>query len=85
MKTTFELCEQEAEEVFRIFRNIVDDAHYRHHPKTEWPLYDRLSEYLNESSLKDHNDYLQMRDEEYKVDQWREEVRIKYDADREED
>ncbi len=55
MSTVFNLDEQEIREVFRIFRNIADDAHYRHHPKKEWPLYDKLADYLGEPTLEQHN------------------------------
>ena len=70
MGTTFTLDEQEAREAFRIFRNIVDDAHYRHHPLKDWPLYDKLADYLGEPTLAQHNETLRLRDEEEAVDEW---------------
>ena len=69
------LDEQEAQEVFRILRNIVDDAHYYHKPKKEWPLYDHLARALGENDLKSHNEALDLRDEEEKDDEWREACR----------
>ena len=74
MGTTFTLDEQEIREVFRIFRNIADDAHYRHHPKKEWPLYDKLADYLGEPTLEQHNETLRLRDEEEDDDAWRDAV-----------
>lgn len=65
------LDEQEAREVFRILRNIVDDAHYYHHPKTQWPLYDKLALFLGENDLETHNEALRLRDEEEADDEWR--------------
>ena len=73
MSTVFNLDEQELREVFRIFRNIADDAHYRHHPKKEWPLYDKLADYLGEPTLEQHNETLRLRDEE-DDDAWRDAV-----------
>ena len=75
MGTTFTLDEQEIREVFRIFRNIADDAHYRHHPKKDWPLYDKLADYLGEPTLAQHNETLRLRDEEEDDDAWRDAVR----------
>ena len=74
MGTTFTLDEQEIREVFRIFRNIADDAHYRHHPKKDWPLYDKLADYLGEPTLEQHNGTLRLRDEEEDDDAWRDAV-----------
>ena len=74
MSTVFNLDEQEIREVFRIFRNIADDAHYRHHPKKEWPLYDKLADYLGEPTLEQHNETLRLRDEEEDDDAWRDAV-----------
>ena len=74
MSTVFNLDEQEIREVFRIFRNIADDAHYRHHPKKDWPLYDKLADYLSEPTLEQHNETLRLRDEEEDDDAWRDAV-----------
>lgn len=74
MSTVFNLDEQEIREVFRIFRNIADDAHYRHHPKKDWPLYDKLADYLGEPTLVQHNETLRLRDEEEDDDEWRDAV-----------
>lgn len=74
MGTTFTLDEQEIREVFRIFRNLADDAHYRHHPKKDWPLYDKLADYLGEPTLAQHNETLRLRDEEEDDDAWRDAV-----------
>ena len=74
MSTMFTLDEKEVREVFRIFRNIADDAHYRHHPKKEWPLYDKLADYLGEPTLEQHNETLRLRDEEEDDDAWRDAV-----------
>ena len=74
MSTVFNLDEQEIREVFRIFRNIADDAHYRHHPKKDWPLYDKLADYLGEPTLAQHNETLRLRDEEEDDDAWRDAV-----------
>ena len=74
MSTVFNLDEQEIREVFRIFRNIADDAHYRHHPKKDWPLYDKLADYLGENTLAQHNEALRLRDEEEDDDAWRDAV-----------
>ena len=74
MSTVFTLDEQEIREVFRIFRNIADDAHYRHHPKKDWPLYDKLADYLGEPTLEQHNETLRLRDEEEDDDAWRDAV-----------
>lgn len=74
MSTVFNLDEQEIREVFRIFRNIADDAHYRHHPKKDWPLYDKLADYLGEPTLEQHNETLRLRDEEEDDDAWRDAV-----------
>lgn len=74
MSTVFNLDEQEIREVFRIFRNIADDAHYRHHPKKDWPLYDKLADYLGENTLAQHNETLRLRDEEEDDDAWRDAV-----------
>ena len=74
MSTVFTLDEQEIREVFRIFRNIADDAHYRHHPKKDWPLYDKLADYLGENTLAQHNEALRLRDEEEDDDAWRDAV-----------
>ena len=63
------LDEKEAQEVFRILRNIADDAHYCHHPKKEWPLYDHLARALGENSLAEHNEALELRDEEERFDE----------------
>ena len=68
---SIELSQTEAKEVFTIFRNIVDDAHYAHRPKKEWPLYDRLADFLGENTLAQHNEALTLRDEEEEVDEWR--------------
>lgn len=62
------LDEKEAKEVFRILRNIADDAHYCRHPKKEWPLYDHLAKALGENTLADHNMALRMRDEEEELE-----------------
>ena len=75
MSTVFTLDEKEIREVFRIFRNIADDAHYRHHPKKDWPLYDKLADYLGENTLAQHNEALRLRDEEEDDDAWRDAVR----------
>ena len=74
MGTTFTLDEQEIREVFRIFRNLADDAHYRHHPMKDWPLYDKLADYLGEPTLAQHNETLRLRDEEEDDDAWRDAV-----------
>ena len=74
MSTVFTLDEQEIREVFRIFRNLADDAHYRHHPKKDWPLYDKLADYLGEPTLEQHNETLRLRDEEEDDDAWRDAV-----------
>lgn len=74
MSTVFNLDEQEIREVFRIFRNLADDAHYRHHPKKDWPLYDKLADYLGEPTLEQHNETLRLRDEEEDDDAWRDAV-----------
>ena len=74
MSTVFNLDEKEIREVFRIFRNLADDAHYRHHPKKEWPLYDKLADYLGEPTLEQHNETLRLRDEEEDDDAWRDAV-----------
>lgn len=74
MSTVFNLDEQEIREIFRIFRNIADDAHYRHHPKKDWPLYDKLADYLGEPTLEQHNEALRLRDEEEDDDAWRDAV-----------
>ncbi len=74
MSTVFTLDEKEIREVFRIFRNIADDAHYRHHPKKDWPLYDKLADYLGEPTLEQHNETLRLRDEEEDDDAWRDAV-----------
>ena len=66
-----QLDEQEAREVFRILKNIVDDSHYYHNPKKEWPLYDHLARALGENSLAEHNEALCLRDEEERFDEWR--------------
>ena len=68
---SIELSETEAKEVFTIFRNIADDAHYRRHPKKDWPLYDRLADFLGENTLAQHNEALRLRDEEEADDDWR--------------
>ena len=68
---SIELSETEAQETFRIMRNIVDDAHYCHRPKKDWPLYDRLADFLGENTLAQHNEALTLRDEEEEVDEWR--------------
>ena len=75
MSTVFNLDEKEIREVFRIFRNIADDAHYRHHPLKDWPLYDKLADYLSEPTLAQHNEALRLRDEEELDDEWRSSVR----------
>lgn len=67
----YELDRAEIQEVFRIFRNIADDAHYRHHPKKDWPLYDKLADWLGENNLEQHNEALRLRDEEENEDEWR--------------
>ena len=74
MSTVFTLDEKEIREVFRIFRNLADDAHYRHHPKKDWPLYDKLADYLGEPTLEQHNETLRLRDEEEDDDAWRDAV-----------
>lgn len=74
MSTVFNLDEKEIREVFRIFRNLADDAHYRHHPKKDWPLYDKLADYLGEPTLEQHNETLRLRDEEEDDDAWRDAV-----------
>ena len=58
-----------------IFRNIADDAHYRRHPKKDWPLYDRLADFLGENTLAQHNEALRLRDEEEADDEWRASIR----------
>ena len=65
------LVPDEAQETFRIMRNIVDDAHYCHHPKTQWPLYDKLALFLGENDIETHNEALRLRDEEEADDEWR--------------
>ena len=74
MGTTFTLDEQEIREVFRIFRNLADDAHYRHHPMKDWPLYDKMADYLGEPTLAQHNETLCLRDEEEDDDAWRDAI-----------
>jgi len=59
----------EAEEIFRIFRNIATDAHYAHRPKKDWPLYDKLARSLGENTLAEHNEMLRLRDEEEELDE----------------
>ena len=63
------LEKKEAEEIFRIFRNIATDAHYYHKPKKDWPLYDKLADYLGENTLAQHNEILTLRDEEEELDE----------------
>lgn len=75
MSTVFNLDEKEIREIFRIFRNIADDAHYRHHPMKDWPLYDKLADFLGENTLAQHNEALTLRDEEEEVDEWRASIR----------
>ena len=72
---SIELSQTEAKEVFTVFRNIVDDAHYCHRPKKEWPLYDRLADFLGENTLAQHNEALTLRDEEEDIDEWRASLR----------
>ena len=67
----YELSKDEVREVFRIFRNIADDGHYRRHPVKEWPLYDKLADWLGENNLAQHNEALRLRDEEETEDEWR--------------
>lgn len=67
----YELDRAEIQEIFRIFRNIADDAHYAHRPKKEWPLYDKLADFLGENTLAQHNETLRLRDEEEDIDEWR--------------
>ena len=67
----YELDRAEIQEIFRIFRNIADDAHYTHRPKKEWPLYDKLADFLGENTLAQHNEVLTLRDEEEDIDEWR--------------
>lgn len=67
----YELDRAEIQEIFRIFRNIADDAHYAHRPKKEWPLYDKLADFLGENTLAQHNEVLTLRDEEEDIDEWR--------------
>ena len=69
------LDEAEAKEVFRILKNIVDDSHYYHNSKKDWPLYDHLARALGENSLAQHNEALELRDGEEMVDEWRERCR----------
>ena len=69
------LAPDEAREMFRIMKNIADDAHYARHPRTEWPLYDKLAAALGENSLAEHNEALQLRDGEEMVDEWQERCR----------
>ena len=66
---------EEAEEIYRIFRNIATDAHYCHHPKKDWPLYDKLARSLGHNTLAEHNEMLRLRDEEETEDERREAVR----------
>ena len=63
------LDEDEAKEVFRILKNIADDAHYAHRPKKDWPLYDHLARTLGENDLATHNEALRLRDEEETFDE----------------
>ena len=67
-----EIERHEAEEIFRIFKNIATDAHYYHKPKKDWPLYDKLADYLGENTLAEHNEMLRLRDEEEEADARRE-------------
>ena len=67
----YELDRAEIQEIFRIFRNIADDAHYAHRPKKDWPLYDKLADFLGENTLAQHNEALTLRDEEEDIDEWR--------------
>ena len=60
---------EEAEEIFRIFKNIATDAHYCHRPKKSWPLYDKLARNLGENTLEQHNEMLRLRDEEEREDE----------------
>ena len=69
------LAPDEAREMFRIMKNITDDAHYACHPRTGWPLYDKLAFFLGENSLAEHNEALRLRDGEEMVDEWRERCR----------
>ena len=67
----YELDRAEIQEIFRIFRNLADDAHYAHRPKKDWPLYDKLADFLGENTLAQHNEVLTLRDEEEDIDEWR--------------
>ena len=67
----YELDRAEIQEIFRIFRNLADDAHYAHRPKKDWPLYDKLADFLGENTLAQHNEALRLRDEEEDIDEWR--------------
>ena len=67
----YELDRAEIQEIFRIFRNIADDGHYRRHPIKQWPLYDKLADFLGENTLAQHNEALRLRDEEEDIDEWR--------------
>ena len=67
----YELDRAEIQEIVRIFRNLADDAHYAHRPKKDWPLYDKLADFLGENTLAQHNEVLTLRDEEEDIDEWR--------------
>ena len=64
-----EIERHEAEEIFRIFKNIATDAHYAHRPKKSWPLYDKLARNLGENTLSEYNEMLRLRDEEEILDE----------------
>lgn len=61
---TLQITKKEAEEMFRIVRNIVDDRWFCRKPKAEWPLYDKLAAFLDENDLKTHYLVLEEREEE---------------------
>lgn len=65
---TLQIPREEAEEMFRIVRNIVDDLYFCRKPKKEWPLYDRLASFLGENDLQTHYLVLEERREDPDVD-----------------
>ena len=74
MKTTFELDEKEARQVFNLLKRELEYRVHMHYTIPDDPLYDRLAEHLGENTLRVHVESLILRHEEEAIDEWREAV-----------
>lgn len=78
MKTTLELSHDEIREIFGIMRNDLEYRWQTRQKTQRWPLYDKFAEYLGENDSLSHVEYMELRREEEKIDEWREAVEETY-------